>query len=111
MSNLSTGRVLSFASASSNSSEASGSLFPRSLLPGELCGFAPVLERFLMIAAKYFGSFGVHDVSLQVPSVFHCPCSDSVKYFDHDQLLQYLIQTIQLLGPSFCDDVVAMDCS
>ena len=53
-------------------------------------------------------SFDVHDVSVQVPSVFHCLWSDSVKHFDHDQSLQYLIQTIQLLGLSFCNDVVAM---
>ena len=33
-----------------------GSLFPRYLLPGELYGFAPVLERFLMIATRCFGS-------------------------------------------------------
>ena len=40
--------------------------------------------------------FDVHDVPLQVPSVFRSK-SDSVNHFDHDQLLQYL--------------VVAMDCS
>ena len=51
----------------------------------------------------------VHDVSLQ--SMFSCTWSNSVKYFYHDQLLQYLIQTIQLLGFSFRDDIVAVDCS
>ena len=56
-------------------------------------------------------SFDVHDVSLQVPSVFDCSWSDSVKHFDNDQLHQNLIRVIQLLKLSFSDDVVAMDCS
>ena len=56
-------------------------------------------------------SFDVHDVSLQVPSVFHCSWSDSVKHFDNDQMLQYLVRAIQPLGLSFSDDVVAMECS
>ena len=53
----------------------------------------------------------VHDVSLQVLSMFSCSWSNSVKYLYHDQLLQYLIQTIQFLGFSLGDDVVAIDCS
>ena len=53
----------------------------------------------------------VHDVSLQVLSMFSCSWSNSVKYFYHDQVLQYLIQTIQFLGFSFRDDIVAVDCS
>ena len=53
----------------------------------------------------------VHDVSLQVLSMFSCSWSNSVKYFDHDQSLQNLIQTIQSLGFSFRDDVIAVDCS
>ena len=53
----------------------------------------------------------VHDVSLQVLSMFSCSWSNSVKYLDHDQLLEYLVQTIQFLGFSLSDDVVAVDCS
>ena len=47
----------------------------------------------------------------------YCPCSAApwstsvIKYFDHDQLLQYPIQTIQFLGFSFRDDIVAVGCS
>ena len=40
-------------------------------------------------------SVNVHDVALQVLSMFSCSWSDSVKHFDHVQPLQYLTQTIQ----------------
>ena len=42
--------------------------------------------------------------------MFSCSWFNSVKYFDNDQLLQHDIQTIEFLGFSFRDDVVAVDC-
>ena len=75
---------------------------------GELCGLATVLERFLMIAAKCFGSCSHSKLCPSMYTMYlfkycpwlHCP----------EQALQYLIETIQLLGLAFCD-VVAVDCS
>ena len=40
----------------SSTSNDSRSIFPTSLLPGELCGTEPTLDRFLMITARFFGS-------------------------------------------------------
>ena len=60
----------SFASTSANSSNASGSLHSK------------VFRIFQPIEAL---TVDVHDVSLQVLSMFSCSWSNSVKYFDHDQ--------------------------
>ena len=75
--------------------------------------FAPTLERFLMIAARCFEAliFDMHDMPLQVLAVYLASWSDPVRYLDYDQSLRDFIETVQLLGLAFCNDVVAVTCS
>ena len=87
------------------------------LLPGELCGFAPTLERFLTIAARCLRSSSHSNPCplMYTMCLFRCcPCSAALgptRTLTTTKLLQYSIQTIQFLGFSFRDDAVAVDCS
>ena len=75
--------------------------------------FAPSLERFLMIASRCCKAliFDMHDMPLQALAVYLRSWSDPVKYLDYDQAFRDFIETVQLLGLAFCDDVVVVSCS
>ena len=75
--------------------------------------FAPTLERFLMIAARCLEAliFDMLNMPLPVLAVYLRSWSDPVRYLDYDQALRDFIETVQLLGLAFCNDVVAVTCS
>ena len=90
-------------------SASSGSFLQDPCCSGCRCSCLHPLQRLSTIAASCLGS-SIHSAPR------YRPCSNASGLLlpstsNHDQLSQYLIQTIQFLGFSFSDDVVAVDCS